>query len=150
MVVANAFSPSTLGAEAGSSLNSNPAWWIGWVIEQSGATEKPLSGKTNKQKRNLRGEKSQYWGKDRQMDLGTHCLASLVKWWAPGLSESLPPENRLYDSWGTRRAELWASLGYTYMRIFRNIHTCTCTHKHIPTYKKIQFLRYASQLVGGQ
>jgi hypothetical protein len=48
-VVAHAFSPSTLEAEAGGFLSSRPAWSTEWVPGQPGLHRETLSRKTNKQ-----------------------------------------------------------------------------------------------------
>jgi hypothetical protein len=53
-VVANAFNPSTLEAEAGGFLSSRPAWSTDWVPGQPGLHRETLFRKTkNKTKQNL-------------------------------------------------------------------------------------------------
>jgi hypothetical protein len=51
-MVAHAFNPSTLEAEAGGFLSSRPAWSTKWVPRQPGLYRETLSQKTkNKQKK---------------------------------------------------------------------------------------------------
>jgi hypothetical protein len=56
-VVAHAFNPSTLEAEAGRFLSSRPAWYTKWVPGQPGLYRETLSRKTNNNNNNNNNNK---------------------------------------------------------------------------------------------
>jgi hypothetical protein len=92
-VVAHAFNPSTLEAEAGRSLSSRPAWSTEWVSGQPGLHRETLSLKTNKQTNKHQNKiKKQTIKKDRQMEIV--CKLNPHKNWS-GYSNILKKTNKM-------------------------------------------------------